>query len=296
MAWQLAASTLGAPYDSVDQLAGICARTHVTQLEMAVGDEMLITMRSTDRELACIRHTLEEKASVSIFSLDSRVHVCDPSVPDEQLSEDLKRCLHMASVLGARYVRVFPSAPLDPCWTPDRLPGLQLPAGMNLASISRRGARVIVSTLSLADQLGVQPVLETHDSHPTGERNAMIHAAIDALAPGNQVGSIWDVAHPWRVGEDPHTTFSFLKQYLIGGRGFVQIKDCAFRGDQTPVLQGTGRVPLAEICRILAHGGYEGPLSLEWERRWYPQIPSLEKALVAARYALEKIDIKRDLE
>lgn len=290
MTWELAASTLGAPYDSLDQLVAIFTRTKITHIEMTVGDEMLITMKSTDNELVHIREMLEGKAGVSIFSLDSRVRVCDPSVSDEQLSHDLKHCLHMASVLGARYVRVFPSAPLDPYWTPDRLPGLNLPEGQNLASISRRGARIIVSALGVADQLGVQPVLETHDSHPTGERNAMIHAAIDALAPGNRVGSIWDIAHPWRNGEDPRTTFSFLKPYLLDGRGFVQIKDCAFRGDQTPVLQGTGRILLARVCQILSDGGYTGPLSLEWERRWYPQIPDLETALSAARTALESVE------
>ncbi|NEG96498.1 TIM barrel protein [Bifidobacterium sp. SMB2] len=295
MAWELAASTLGAPYDTMDELAKTFTETGVTKIEVAVGDEMKFTMTSTDDELKAMRDELAEKANVSIFSVDSRVQVCNPDRTEDELLESLEHCLHMADVLGAQYVRVFPTAPLDPCWTPDRLPGLALPDGQNLAGISKRGAAIIVKALPLADKLGVQPLLETHDSHTNGERNAMIHAEIDRLAPGNRVGSIWDLAHPWRVGEDPVTTFEYIGQYIANGRGLVQIKDCAFPGDQTPVLQGTGRVPLAKCCRLLKNGGYTGPLSLEWERRWYPEVAPLKDALVAARNAIDNLPLDAQL-
>ena len=295
MTWELAASTLGAPYDSMDELARTFNATGVKRIEVAVGDEMKFTMTSTDDELKAMRDELAEKASVTIFAVDSRVQVCNTAREDDELVESLEHCLHMADVLGAKYVRVFPTAPLEPSWDPDRLPGMVLPQGMNLAGVSKRGAEIIARALPTADRLGVQPLIETHDSHTNGERNAIIHYYLDKIAPDNQVGSIWDLAHPWRVGEAPAKTFEYLKPYLVGGRGVVQIKDCAFPGDQTPVLQGTGRVPLAECCRLLKDGGYTGPLSLEWERRWYPQVEPLEEALVAARKAIEALPAESQL-
>ena len=296
MTWQLRASTLGAPYDSMAQIAAICQEHGVSSIEVAVGDEMMFTMNSTDDELVAMRGELAERGPVGIFSVDSRVQVCNPARSEDELLEDLLHCLHMADVLGASYVRVFPGAPLAPHSTPDRLPGLNLAESASLADISRRGAAIIAKSLPLADKLGIQPVLETHDSHPSGERSAIIHAEIDRLAPGNRVGAIWDLAHPWRVGENPETTFAYIGTYLLEGRGFVQIKDCAFPGDQTPVLQSRGRVPLTQACRLLKKGGYRGPLSLEWERRWYPQVEPLDEALAAARSAIAALPEQSQLQ
>lgn len=185
MTWELAASTLGAPYDSMDELAKTFNATGVRQIEVAVGDEMKFTMASTDDELKTMRDELAEKAGVSIFAVDSRAQVYNTAREEDELIESLEHCLRMADVLGAKYVRVFPTAPLGPSWDPDRLPGMVLPEGMNLAGVSKRGAEIIARVLPAADKLGVQPLIETHDSHTNGERNAIIHYYLDKLAPGN---------------------------------------------------------------------------------------------------------------
>jgi sugar phosphate isomerase/epimerase len=140
--------------------------------------------------------------------------------------------------------------------------------------------------VAVAADLDVWPVLETHDSHPRGVHIAGILHRVDQLAPGHRVGAIWDVLHPWRTGENPATTWQALHPYLLDGRGYVQIKDVASTTVLTPVLQGTGIVPLNEVLKLLADGGYRGPLSLEWERTWYPEVPTLSQALPAAALAL----------
>ena len=38
---------------------------------------------------------------------------------------------------------------------------------------------------------------------------------------------------------------------------------------------------MREALRILRRGGYSGPVSLEWERTWYPNVPTLGEALRA---------------
>jgi hypothetical protein len=40
-------------------------------------------------------------------------------------------------------------------------------------------------------------------------------------------------------------------------------------------------VPLAEMLRLLKGGGYSGWVTLEWEKKWHPDIEGPEVALPA---------------
>jgi beta-glucosidase len=125
-----------------------------------------------------------------------------------------------------------------------------------------------------AGHAGVDIWLETHDSHSTGLSVARVLDAVD----DERVGAIWDIAHPWAAGEPVSTTAALLAPWLR----HVQIKDVASRRDPRPVLPGAGALPLAEVLVQLDSRGYEGYLSLEWERRWHPELPPLTEALAAA--------------
>jgi sugar phosphate isomerase/epimerase len=63
----------------------------------------------------------------------------------------------------------------------------------------------------------------------------------------------------------------------------VQVKDArrsvAHKGGWQLVSLGEGEVPVREIIRLLAAGGYEGYLSVEWEKYWHPDIEEPEIAL-----------------
>jgi fatty-acyl-CoA synthase len=45
------------------------------------------------------------------------------------------------------------------------------------------------------------------------------------------------------------------------------------------VLLGEGEVPVREMLGLLAAGGYPGWISVEWEKRWHPEIEPPEVAL-----------------
>ncbi len=47
-------------------------------------------------------------------------------------------------------------------------------------------------------------------------------------------------------------------------------------------LLNEGTVPLREACSALRHRGYNGYLSLEWEKQWHPEIAEPEIALLQA--------------
>lgn len=62
----------------------------------------------------------------------------------------------------------------------------------------------------------------------------------------------------------------------------IQLKDAASPYDLSPLPLGRGAVPLDEVLVTLARNGYAGWLSLEWERRWYPDVPPLAEVLPQA--------------
>jgi sugar phosphate isomerase/epimerase len=53
------------------------------------------------------------------------------------------------------------------------------------------------------------------------------------------------------------------------------------------VLLGQGEVPVQEMIALLAHDGYQGWVSVEWEKRWHPEIEEPEVALPQHRRLLD---------
>lgn len=221
-------------------------------------------------------------AGIDLLAIASYVRVGVAGV-DGPVIDELSRHLRLAADLGARFLRVFPGAEVKQGPT-TRAPVLV----ERTAAVDARIVRRLSTIAPEADVLGVRPVLETHDSHPRGRDVIRVLEAMDAVMPGHQVGVIWDVLHPFRTGESPEHTAALLLPQLMAGRGYVQIKDVASLTELTPVPPGEGILPLPAIIAELNAAGYPGPVSLEWERAWYPAIPPLSTALAATRRWLDR--------
>ena len=161
----------------------------------------------------------------------------------------------IASRLGCPYIRVF---------------------GNKIASDLPRGAaveRVGKGIAALAGRIsgsGVGVLLETHgDFTGIGTVGAVLEAA-----SRDDVGLIWDVAHTER--DTPGGWRDFLDSFFPLIK-HVHFKD--FVGGGALCLPGEGILPLREIAAALAERGYRGKISLEWEKKWHPELPSLESAL-----------------
>jgi sugar phosphate isomerase/epimerase len=61
------------------------------------------------------------------------------------------------------------------------------------------------------------------------------------------------------------------------------VKDATRTGagldDRRLVPLGEGELPVREMLRLLIQRGYEGWVSVGWEKRWHPEIDEPEKAL-----------------
>jgi fatty-acyl-CoA synthase len=79
------------------------------------------------------------------------------------------------------------------------------------------------------------------------------------------------------MGETPAEVYANLGPRVL----LAQVKD-ALRtpdGDWRLVLLGAGEVPVRDMLGLLAAGGYPYWISVEWEKRWHPEIEEPEVAL-----------------
>ncbi|MGH7946872.1 MAG: sugar phosphate isomerase/epimerase family protein [Opitutaceae bacterium] len=120
-------------------------------------------------------------------------------------------------------------------------------------------------------------MVETHDSLFTADAITRFRAAF----PGTAI--LWDAHHTWRKGgEDPVATWNSIRPAVV----HVHVKDSiSVPGPRHPftyVLPGDGEFPIAPLRDALRRDQFEGPVSLEWEKLWHPNLPPLDDALAAA--------------
>lgn len=115
-------------------------------------------------------------------------------------------------------------------------------------------------------------LLETHGafSHPAlcQEFNGILDRPI---------GLIWDSHHTWHHGREAlGVTWDRLGPWI----GHVHYKDSLTVGGKWKyVLPGQGTFPTQELFRLLRTKGFEGGVSLEWEKLWHDNLAPLETAL-----------------
>jgi sugar phosphate isomerase/epimerase len=277
--WLLGASTLGAPGAPVDVVVGLAGAAGAGCLELRVGPGEPVHLGLAAIDRTTIRDEVGA-AGLTVLSVASYLRV-GAAGSDQAAVDDLLAHLRLAADVGAPFLRVFPGAETE--IGPSGRRHVVEPTDV----VDARMVRRLAAVSEQAQALGVRPVLETHDSHPTGEDVARVLAAVETAAPGSRPGAIWDVLHPFLAGEPVARTVASLGRYLIGGRGYVQVKDVDSTTALTPVPPGRGILPLAEILERLDRGGYRGPISLEWEKAWYPDIAELSGPLAVTRSWLD---------
>lgn len=134
----------------------------------------------------------------------------------------------------------------------------------------------------LAGGMGVTIGLETHDAWCRGDECALILEAVDHPA----LGIVWDAHHSIRHGEAPAQTLEALGDRII----HVHLKD-GFWQDGKPryTLFGEGDLPLHEVLQCLKSAGYKDYLSLEWEKKWHPELQGPEVAFPQYAFKLKEM-------
>lgn len=119
-------------------------------------------------------------------------------------------------------------------------------------------------------------MIETHDALFTV---ASITQFL-SLAPGT--GILWDTHHTWKKGgEDPLVTWRSIRPHVV----HMHVKDSvSIPSGKHPFsyrLPGDGEFPMKPLREVISRE-YSGPVSLEWERLWHPELAPVDEALTVA--------------
>jgi sugar phosphate isomerase/epimerase len=181
------------------------------------------------------------QSEVPLVSLDTSIELARP------FDRELPTALELAEESGAPVVRVFGGE------SPD------------LDGVAQR----LEPALDLALALGVTVALETHDAFSSAALVGRLLDRVDHPA----FAAVWDIHHPYRVGESPESVLASLGPRIR----LVHVKDARADGSLVPL--GDGDVPVRESLALLHAAGYDGWLTIEWEKRWHPELAEPEIAL-----------------
>jgi fatty-acyl-CoA synthase len=122
---------------------------------------------------------------------------------------------------------------------------------------------------------GVYVALETHDDYAETPVIREIAERVD----NEHMKVLWDVHHPFRVhGETMQESWDNIGRYVV----HTHFKDSYATTEEELgyryTLMGDGDIPNLEAIRILKDGGYQGFLSLEWEKGWHDYLPDAHVA------------------
>ncbi len=258
LTYPLAFSTLGCPDWTFEHAAEQAAANGYAALEVRVLDGQIIPSDLAPQRRREMQAVLD-RTGVEIIALGLSTRFTSPDANARAANlEELRRYIELAEDMGVPMVRTF---------------GGNIEDGSTLDQAIGWVAENLSAVAPFAEQHNVTVLLETHDAFCRGAEVARALQPVDSP----NIAAVWDVHHPFRMGESIEDTW-----HLIGARTHhVHIKDARLRPDGSwqLVLLGEGEVPCHDVLKLLAHEGYQGAISAEWEKKWHPEIEEPEIAL-----------------
>jgi len=258
---KLSFSTLGCPNYTIDRAIAIAVENNYEGIELRALEGTVDLWK-----LPCFHGTgLTETArklresGLEISCVGTGISFAKADESDKLAKlETAKAYIEITKTLGCKYLRLF-GGPL-------------VPAQGYLESIEAiQDGFEAICDLTAKD--GIMPLLETHDDFCAAPRVLDILSGVSS----NNLGVLWDIMHPYRMGEPVAETFAKLKDKIR----HVHVKDginmSPSGSDLT--LTGKGDMPIGECTALLTANGFDGYFSLEWEKMWHPEIEEPEIAI-----------------
>jgi sugar phosphate isomerase/epimerase len=252
---RIAFSTLAFPEASLATATSLGRSWGYDGIELRLIDGELIDPAMPVADRAEAKRTVAT-VGLPVVAVDSSIRLTD-----DDPGPELARFLELANDWESPLVRVFGGGLPDNDL--DRKPALA------------RAARVLEASVPLAERLGVAIGVETHDSFSS----SAVVAELLAMVPAGAVGAVWDSHHPHRMGQRPVEVWSDIGRRTLLAQVKDARRDTARADGWQLVLLGDGEVPVREMLHLLGAGGYPGWISVEWEKRWHPEIEEPEVAL-----------------
>ncbi|OXM87121.1 sugar phosphate isomerase/epimerase family protein [Paenibacillus rigui] len=250
---KLSFTTLGCPDWELDTVIGKAAAYGFDAIDFRglAGEMNLYKLPAFS---AGVYHTRDQirAAGLAVSCFSSSVHMVSADNYEKNLAE-IREYAKLCSIFDTRYIRVFGGA---------------------IGQLSRAEAleamvRHFRAMGAVAKEHGAKLLLETHDDWTAC---ADVRAVMEQVDP-EAVGVLWDLHHPYRMlGEQPETTWEALAPWIH----YTHVKDSYKKpegnGSFQYCLLGEGDVPIPSIYALLNSKGYDGYYTLEWEKKWHPEL------------------------
>jgi sugar phosphate isomerase/epimerase len=282
---------MGTPEYTVPEAVALFARMGLEGIEAICHGEYHSAIRP-ETPRAALRELRRRGEQLGIRFAGITPYVTDLNSPDPQVAaaqrDLLLRAIEIAHELGAPCVRTYPGRETGGPGREDRL---------------RRLVEAVRIPADVAATAGVRLGFENHFNTLGDSAKATIRAVEAAGHPA--IGIVYDQANLTMLGaEDFREAIALQAAYLV----HVHAKDFRFKaerprarsgavdalpGEANPTIccvLGDGSIPWPGIIAELRRTGYDGWLSVEYERRWYPDLlPPAEIGMQAGADRLRRI-------
>ncbi len=258
---KLAFSTLGCPGWSWEEIYATAKDLGLDGIEIRGIESEIYAPHTKPFKPENIEKTVGhlKKLKLEIPMLTSGAYLFDEEQPEEALNE-AKAYVDLAQKIGTPYIRVLGDK--------DGAPG----AERNLDFVKAQYQKVCDYALDK----NVSPLIETNGV--LADTRIMARFIKEVNRPN--AGVLWDIHHPYRYfGEKPATTLTHLDGWIK----YLHIKDSVMKDGKVAYrMLGYGDVPVLDCLKQLNHNGFDGYVSLEWVKRWCPDLQ--EPGVVFSHY------------
>ena len=285
--YKIAGHTMGTPEYTVCEAIELLGEIGADGIEIVIQDGYRsgIPCDCSSNLLAEVKKCAKDHHMdiICLTPYNSHFNSLDEDVRQKEI-EAIKKVIGYCDYLGARYIRIY---------------GGNLEAG-DTENIETKRKKLIESLRHLGDlaaEKGVTLVVENHFNTMTV--SAKDSAALIRDVNHKAVRILYDQANlTFTENEDYEEAIRIQQQYV----SHIHVKDLVFQEgkafassdvarpneDERNVhtrIVGEGIIKWSEILKMVKKQGYDGWLSLEYERRWHPK--DIPDASIGMKQALE---------
>src|SRR5438552_2443069 len=253
---QFTLNTLGAPGWTLEETARNARAYRYAGVDLRLLDGEVISLESVRANRDRLRALFpKNELPLAVLATSVRLATQDAFVREKTLDE-ARQWIDLAADLEVPVIRYFAA---------------RNPPELDLERSIQAVGEMLAMLADDAAASGIRVGVETHDEFASSRTVA---GALK-LAPGSSVGAIWDIYHTARMGESPAQVLAELGERVIN----VHLKDGRRSADGWQLqMLGEGEIPVRDALRLLRAQGYEDFISVEWEKKWHPELAEPEIA------------------
>lgn len=258
---KIAYTTLSCPNWSWETILDETKRLNYDGIEIRGMEGEMFLPKATPFLPENLEKTLEQlqEKQIKIIGLNTSCQFHDLDKFDHFIAEGTAH-IDLAQKLGVPYIRIFGNIVPDPARREE-----------TIAQI----ARGVQTLCDYGAPRNVRILLETHGDFSDLDNMMPVLERVDRA----NLAVLWDMEHTYkRYGHAVEPFIEKIAPYIE----HVHVKDTKkVNGKFQLCFIGEGEVPIKQNIEWLKKVGYTGYLSLEWEKKWHPELEEPEVVLPA---------------